>query len=145
MNGPVEVRACGIDRLGDVGLASAQPAALASTSPRADHPEWDSVVWLNLLTLPGTPGEYRFYREMEQWTLKTFDGAWAAARPEWSKGWAFSNTAGWADEHLLRDVLPSRVSAGKPAGHTFDAATRQLAAFDPHHTYSNDFLGEFLR
>jgi FAD/FMN-containing dehydrogenase len=144
MNGPVEVRACGIDRPSDVGLPHAQPATLGSTSPRPDHPEWDTVVWLNLLTLPGTSGEYRFYREMEQWTLETFDGTWAAARPEWSKGWAFSDSAAWADDQTLHDVLPERVGAGKAHHRDFAWASQQFDALDPHGVYTNGFLKGFF-
>jgi FAD/FMN-containing dehydrogenase len=140
MNGPVEVRACGIDRLADVGITGAQPAALGATSPRVDHPEWNAVVWLNLLTFPGTAGSYRFYREMEQWTIATFDGTWAAARPEWSKGWAFSDTAAWGDAAMLRHTLPALVSAGKPTDGDFRWAMRRLDAHDPHRVFSNGFL-----
>jgi hypothetical protein len=81
---------------------------------------------------------------MEEWTLKTFDGTWAAARPEWSKGWAFSDTASWADEHTLHDVLPERVGAGKAHGRDFGWAAQQLDALDPHGVYTNDFLKTFL-
>jgi hypothetical protein len=144
MNGPVEVRACGIDRIADSGVVGAQPATLGSTSPRVDHPEWDTVVWLNMLTFPGTAGEYRFYREMEEWTLKTFDGQWAAARPEWSKGWAFSDTAAWSSSHTLRHVLPSRVGAGKAHGRDFGWALHRLDSFDPHRVFTNGFLNRFL-
>ena len=36
-------------------------------APRPDHPEWDTAIWLNVLGVPGTPGMFAFYREMEQW------------------------------------------------------------------------------
>jgi FAD/FMN-containing dehydrogenase len=143
MNGPVEVRACGIDRLSDVGISGAQPAALASTSPRTDHPEWDAVVWLNMLTVPHTPNSYAFYRDMERWALATFDGRWAAARPEWSKGWAFSETAPFADPTMLTTTLPAVVNAGRPHHRGFDWAMRRLEAHDPHRVFSNDFLDRF--
>jgi hypothetical protein len=143
MNGPVEVRACGLDDPEHVGIKDAQSSALACTAPRPDHPEWDTVVWLNLLTQPGTPGEYAFYREMERWTIATFDGTWAHARPEWSKGWAFSADAGWSDEKTLRQTIPALVSAGKPHDHGFHWAMRRLDEHDPHRILSNDFLDRF--
>jgi hypothetical protein len=55
MNGPVEIRVTGLDQPGDVGVAGAQPVQLSATRPRPDHPEWDCAVWLDILTVPGTP------------------------------------------------------------------------------------------
>ncbi|NLV78004.1 MAG: FAD-binding protein, partial [Rhodococcus sp.] len=67
LNGPVEIRCCGLDRDEDVRVPSAGPPTIASTRPRPDHPEWDTAIWLNVLGVPGTPGMFAFYREMEQW------------------------------------------------------------------------------
>jgi FAD/FMN-containing dehydrogenase len=143
MNGAVEVRACAIDDPGDVGVADAQVASLACTAPWPDRPEWDTVVWLNMLTQSGTPGEYAFYRAMESWTIATFDGRWAHARPEWSKGWAFTDAAAWRDDRLLSRTIPSLVSAGRPHDHGFHWSMRQFDRHDPHRVFSNRFLDRF--
>lgn len=145
MNGPVEVRACGIDDPNDVAMPGAQSSALGSTAPRVDHPEWDAVLYVNPLTLPGTAGEYRFYRAIEQWLVNTFDGTWAAARPEWSKGWAFSDSAAWADQAMLRHRIPKIVNAGRHRDRGFTWAQARLDALDPHRVFGNGFLDRFAR
>ena len=67
----------------------AGPPTISSMRPRPDHPEWDTAIWLNVLGIPNTPGMYEFYRGMEQWMI-AISGSYAAFRPEWSKGWAFT-------------------------------------------------------
>jgi hypothetical protein len=145
MNGAVEARACGIDDPTHVGVAGAQPAALSSTAPRTDHPEWDTVLYVNPLTIPGTAREYQFYRQLEGWLVHTFDGTWAAARPEWSKGWAFSDNAAWSDPGMLRQQIPKIVNAGRYRNHGFTWAMDRLDALDPHRVFSNHFLNRFAR
>ncbi len=90
LNGPVEIRCCGLDQPGDVRVPSAGPPTISAMRPRPpDHPEWDTAIWLNVLGVPGTPGMFAFYREMEQWMRQRFAGGDSTFRPEWSKGWAF--------------------------------------------------------
>lgn len=143
MNGPVEVRACGIDDPAEAGIPHAQPSAIAGTGQRVDHPEWDTVVWLNPLTIHGTAGQYQFGRDVEQWIVRTFDGRWAAARPEWSKGWAFSARASWDDKAMLQHHIPRIVSAGRHRDRGFRWAMDRLNDLDPHRVFSNGFLDRF--
>ena len=87
------------ERPGRVGWDASAGSATAGASPplsaprRApDRPEWDTVVWINLLTFAGTRDSLAFYRDFERWVLATFDGTRATLRPEWAKGWAFTAT-----------------------------------------------------
>jgi FAD/FMN-containing dehydrogenase len=143
INGPIEIRACGLDRPGDVEIPGAESPALSATVPRRDRPGWDTVLWLNPLTTASTPGQYEFYREIERWTHRHFAGI-ASLRPEWSKGWAGSREALWADEHALRRTIPRTMSAGRRETEDFDWARRRLNRFDPHRVFSNGFLDRLL-
>ncbi|MBB2911505.1 FAD/FMN-containing dehydrogenase [Streptosporangium becharense] len=144
MNGPLEIRVTGLDRPADVQVAGAVSPQLSALRPRPDHPEWDVAVWLDILTVPGTPYSQRFYRETEQWILGNYTGSYAAVRPEWSKGWAYSGSAAWADAHIRDTVVPGAYRAGRPAGDDWDAAVATLDALDPHRVFSNAFLDGLL-
>jgi hypothetical protein len=80
--------------------------------PRPDRPEWDTAIWLNVLGIPGTPGMFAFYREMEQWMRQRFDGVDSVFRPEWSKGWAFSEDRPYEDAEALGDAHALSALAG---------------------------------
>jgi hypothetical protein len=101
-------------------------------------------VWTNVLTFTGTPDEYRFYRDLEQWVLATFDGSWAAPRQEWSKLWAFTDTAAWADPTILHSTIPALHTAGRPADGDWAWALGRFDALDPHRVFTNAFLNAFL-
>lgn len=144
MNGPVEIRCSGLDRAGDVKVPSSGPPQLSALRPRPDHPEWDTAVWLDALTIPGTPDAFSFYRDMEQWMFSNYTGSYAAVRPEWSKGWAYTTSSAWADSTLLGTTIPNAYRAGQPAGDNWDTARATLNAYDPHRIFSNPFLDRLL-
>ncbi|MGW6544967.1 cholesterol oxidase substrate-binding domain-containing protein [Streptomyces massasporeus] len=135
VNGSVEIRVTGLDDPGDTGVAGARPPLLSALRPPADHPEWDTAVWLDILTLPGTPDAETFLREIEGFLLRTFDGGFALTRVEWSKGWAYTDDGVWSDEEVLGAVVPAAV--GRDAWAEADAALDRL---DPHRVYGNAFL-----
>ncbi|MFH9989925.1 cholesterol oxidase substrate-binding domain-containing protein [Streptomyces luteogriseus] len=135
VNGSVEIRVTGLDDPGDAGVAGARPPLLSALRPPADHPEWDTAVWLDVLTLPGTPDAEAFLREIERFLLRTFDGGSALTRVEWSKGWAYTDAGVWSDEEVLGGVVPAAV--GPSAWAEADAALDRL---DPHRVYGNAFL-----
>ena len=140
VNMPVEIRISGLDHAGDIGLAGAQEARLSALAPRPDHPDWDTAVWLAILTIPGTPGMHDFFRDMEQWLLGHYTGDYAGPRPEWSKGWANSSEAAWDDDDILDRVIPAAHSAGKPAALGWRSTMATLARLDPAGVYQNSFL-----
>jgi hypothetical protein len=127
-----------------IGVNGAKPPALAATAPRLDHADWDTLVWTNVLTFTGTPDEYRFYGDLERWILSTFDGTWATPRQEWSKLWAFADTAAWADPTILTQTIPELHTVGRPHDGDWAWALSRLDAFDPHRVFVNDFLNGFL-
>ena len=143
INGPVELRASGIDRVRDSGVAGASEAPLSPTVRVAGRP-WDTAIWINVLTFPGTPDCFTFYREIERFILSSFRGDLALARPEWSKGWAFSANA----SHVAADVIGQRIPAsfrrGRPLDARWDAAVGDLDRLDPHRVFSNAFLDGLL-
>ncbi|MDK1343008.1 cholesterol oxidase substrate-binding domain-containing protein [Streptomyces sp. 378] len=135
VNGSVEIRVTGLDDPGDTGVAGARPPLLSALRPPEDHPEWDTAVWLDVLTLPGTPDAEAFLREIERFLLRAFDGGFARTRVEWSKGWAYTDDTVWSDEEVLGDVVPAAV--GHAAWAEADAVLDRL---DPHRVYGNAFL-----
>ena len=143
INGPLEIRACGLDRPGHAEVAGAEPASLAATTPRRDRPDWDIAVFCNSLTTPGTPGEYGFMREIERWARSNYSG-YATLRPEWSKGWAFTDEAIWADRRSLSKRIPRSLTLGRRADEDWDWARARLNRYDPHRVFSNHFLDRLL-
>ena len=145
MNGPVEIRVTGLDQPDDVGVVGSQPVLLSATRPRPDHPEWDCAVWLDILTIPGTPYANAFYREVEKWCLANFTGDYASVRVEWSKGWGYTDEAAWTDATVLGVSVPAALSDGQPAGHRFCDACTILDELDPHRIYSSPLLDRLFR
>ncbi|UGA36356.1 hypothetical protein JOS77_18330 [Chromobacterium haemolyticum] len=140
MNGPVEIRVTGLDDPSEAVLSGGVAPALSAIRPRPDHPEWNVAVWLDILTLPGTPYANQFYREIEQWIEANFNGSYAAVRPEWSKGWGYTDQAAWADSAMLQTTIPNAFRAGQPAAANWDAAKAALAAYDPYRLFSSPLL-----
>ncbi|MEV4611030.1 cholesterol oxidase substrate-binding domain-containing protein [Kitasatospora sp. NPDC049258] len=141
VNGGVEIRVTGLDDPAVVGVSGARAPLLSALRPRTDRPDWDTAVWLDVLTLPGTPGMHRFCRELEQYLLRTFDGTRAGLRVEWSKGWAYTDTAAWAEPELLDRTVPA--SLGEADG--WAEAVSVLDRHDPARVFSNAFLDRLLR
>ncbi|MDJ0393378.1 cholesterol oxidase substrate-binding domain-containing protein [Rhodococcus sp. G-MC3] len=144
INGPVEIRCCGMDDPADVVVDSAGPPTISAMRPRPDHPEWNTAVWLNVLGVPGTPGMFAFYREMEQWMRGHYSGGWATFRPEWSKGWAFSSELPYKDAGVIENTLPDTYRAGVPSTENWDTARATYNELDPHRIYSNTMIDQLL-
>ncbi|MFF1325582.1 cholesterol oxidase substrate-binding domain-containing protein [Streptomyces chartreusis] len=135
VNGSVEIRVTGLDDPADVGVDGARTPLLSALRPPVDRPEWDTAVWLNVLTLPGTPYAEAFLREIERFVLRTFDGGYAMARVEWSKGYAYTDDAAWSDGEVLGSVVPG--SFGEEG---WGQAAGVLERLDPHRVFRNAFL-----
>jgi len=141
VTGQVEIRVAGVDRAADCGVPGAPPPALSAARPRADHPDWDVVVWFDVLTFPTAPGAHAFYREMERFFFTTYQG-YAAVRAEWSKGWGYTTAAAWADGPFVTGTVPDSYRQGPDP--TWDAAVDALDALDPHRLFTNPFLDRLL-
>ncbi|MFE1881649.1 cholesterol oxidase substrate-binding domain-containing protein [Streptomyces diastatochromogenes] len=140
VNGSVEIRVTGLDDPADTGVAGARAPLLSALRPSGARPEWDTAVWLDVLTLPGTPYAEAFLRELERFLLDTFDGGYARARVEWSKGWAYTEDAVWSDAEVLGTAVPGSFDAG-----VWEQAVGILDRLDPHRVFSNGFLDRLLR
>jgi FAD/FMN-containing dehydrogenase len=138
VNGQVEIRVTGLDDPSDVESPGARAPLLSALRPRADHPEWDTAVWLDVLTLPGTPDAPEFYRELERFLLTTYDGEHALTRVEWSKGWAYTDAAAWSDPAVLGTAVPASFDDGE--GADWDATAAVLDRLDPYRVFDNAFL-----
>jgi FAD/FMN-containing dehydrogenase len=142
VNGQVEIRVTGLDHPSDADSAGARAPLLSALRPRADHPEWDTAVWLDVLTLPGTPDAEAFYRELERFLLTTYDGEYALTRVEWSKGWGYTDEAAWSDEEVLGTAVPASFRDG--AGQGWDEAAAVLDRLDPHRLFGTALLNRLF-
>lgn len=129
VNGSVEIRVTGLDDPAEAGLAGARTPSLSALRPDPAHPEWDTAVWLDVLTLPGTPYAEAFNREVERFLLSAYDGTRARTRVEWSKGWAYTDEAAWSDEEVLGTAVPESFGAA------WGEAAATLDRLDPHRVF----------
>ena len=145
LNGPLELRVCGLDHGGHVGGTGTASPVLSAMRPHPRRPEWDAAVWLNVLTFAATPESQPFLRELERWILRKHRGAHSMVRPEWSKGWAHSGRTPWADRGMLTKSIPAAYRAGRRRDDDWDWAVARLDRYDPHHVFSNAFLDRLVR
>ena len=73
-----------------------------------------------------------------------YTGSYAAVRPEWSKGWAYTDTAAWSDPTMLTSTIPDAINAGQNPGDSWANALATLDSYDPHRVFSNAFLNTFM-
>lgn len=142
VNMPFEVRLCGVDDSGEVLVDSAGVPDLSAVRPRADRQDWDTAIWMNVVSIPGTAGLPAFLREMERWMVANYSGDYATFRPEWSKGWAFTEQAAYQDDEFLTSTVPATFRAGGDGNWDFALAT--LDEHDPHRVFSNTFIDRVL-
>ncbi|WP_225849282.1 cholesterol oxidase substrate-binding domain-containing protein [Streptomyces sp. HPF1205] len=142
VNGQVEIRVTGVEDPAVCGVPGARPPLLSALRPRVDRPDFDTAVWFDILSLPGTPALDRFYRDIEQFLFTTLDGDRSAVRVEWSKGWAYTDAAAWSDPDVLGRLIPAALRAGGGPG--WDEAVTTLDRLDPHRVLSTPFLDGLL-
>ncbi|MFJ4946739.1 cholesterol oxidase substrate-binding domain-containing protein [Streptomyces sp. NPDC088760] len=140
VNGSVEIRVTGLDDPAETGVRGARAPLLSALRPSAAHPEWDTAVWLDVLTLPGTPYAEAFLSELEDFLLGRYDGGYALARVEWSKGWGYTADAAWSDARVLGTAVPGSFGAD-----VWGRAVAVLDRLDPHRVFGNGFLDRLLR
>ncbi|MFD7919386.1 cholesterol oxidase substrate-binding domain-containing protein [Streptomyces sp. NPDC059740] len=140
----MEIRVTGVDDPSWAGTPGALAPALSAVTPRPDHPEWDTAVWLDVLTLPGTPGAHRFYRDLERALFTAFDGTdRSALRVEWSKGWAYTDEAAWSDAEVIGHRIPGGFPAG-PGNAGWEATLATLRGLDPHGVLESPLLRDLM-
>jgi FAD/FMN-containing dehydrogenase len=140
MNGPVEIRVTGLDQPTEWLPPGSVAPALSATRPDDNHPEWDTAIWLDILTMPDTPDANKFYHEMENWIFKNYTGDYAMARVEWSKGWGYTNDGTWSNKNVLNTLIPQSLG-GKDK---WDAAIKILNRYDPNNIFSSPMLKKLM-
>jgi FAD/FMN-containing dehydrogenase len=140
VNGTVEIRVTGLDDPADAELEGAHAPLLSALRPSEEHPEWDTAVWLDVLTLPGTPHAEQFLREVERFLLRTYDGGHGLTRVEWSKGWAYTDDEVWDDDEVIGTTVPASFGEGG-----WGQAAATLDRLDPHRVFDNAFLDRLFR
>ncbi len=144
INGPLEVRVTGLDTATEVTQENAVVPSLSPLRPISDKPQWDIAVWLDILTFPGTEYAIEFFREFERWLFQEFNGTYASARVEWSKGWAYSENAAWEDEDIIKNSIPASFNEGQPADNHWASAISLLNTYDPYHIFRSPLLEKML-
>jgi FAD/FMN-containing dehydrogenase len=144
MNGPIELRVTGLDVASEVAVSGAQTPQLGPLRPRPDQPSWNCAVWIDALTIPGTPGAAAFYTQLESWLLSHYTGSYAGVRFEWSKGWAYSASGGWTNASVLGTTIPAMYTTGQASGDGWSAALATLDSYDPNRIFSNGLLDTLM-
>jgi len=144
MNAAVEIRVCGLDRPEDCRVPGAQVPLLSALRPWPQHPEWDTAVWFDILSLPGTPAANRYYAELEQWIYANYVGDYAGVRVEWSKGWAYTDGGAYMNDETLQVRIPAAFTADTPLGADFRTAVDMLDRLDPFRIFSTKFLDRLM-
>ena len=144
MNGPTEFRVTGLDQTSDVVMTGAQQPQLGALRPRPDQPTWNCAVWIDALTIPGTPYADQFYTQLEAWMLSHYTGSYAGIRFEWSKGWAYTNSAPWTDTTALGTTIPAMYTSGQGSGDGWSAALATLDSYDPHRVFASPFHDQLM-
>lgn len=141
----LELRCTGLDYAADAGTPSAEVPSLSALAPRADHQEWDTAIWLNLMSLPRTPGEHVFRRDLERWLFATYTGDYATVRAEWTKNWGYTDQGCWKNTTVLREFVPNSFRYARTKDNGWDWAMQRLYELDPRRVFSNEFLDDLLR
>jgi hypothetical protein len=144
MNSAVEIRVCGLDRPEDCLVPGAQVPLLSALRPWPQHPAWDTAVWFDILSIPGTPTANEYYTELEEWIYANYVGDYAGVRVEWSKGWAYTAAGGHTSDETLGVRIPASFSVGMPANADFRAAVDMLDRLDPFRIFSTRFLDRLM-
>ncbi|WP_460406201.1 cholesterol oxidase substrate-binding domain-containing protein [Actinophytocola sediminis] len=139
INQALVLRFSGTDDPAEVGHPGARSPQLSAARHRSDQPEFDIIMWLDVLTTPGVSGTHRFYHQLEQWLVSNY-ASYAGIRPEWSKGWAFTDTSAWSDPTILDEIIPAAYRYRQPADDNWDTAVETLNALDPHGVLTSPLL-----
>ena len=136
VNSCVEIRVTGVDDPSEVDVPGAEAPSLSAARPVDGRPEYDTVVWLDALTLPGTAHEHTFFAEMEAFIRTNYAG-YAVARPEWAKRWASTDAGPWTDAQVMSEEIPAAFPEWEWTRSTFDR-------YDPARLFSNPLLDRLM-
>jgi Cholesterol oxidase, substrate-binding/FAD binding domain len=142
INSPMEIRVTALDDPSKIVAPSAQSPVISSLSvdPVVEQAGWDVACWFDVLTVipDGDPQQaYRFYADFEAW-LKSHFGTGFRVCPEWSKGWAYTNSGAWNDSMFgeIRNLFTN----GRAADDTWAWEVETLARYDSAGLFTNPLL-----
>lgn len=141
-NGPMEIRATTLDKPGVV--TNGEPPSFSAIHTLNDHPDYDIVIWFDVLCVPFTEYLEEAMNLLEQFILDEFNGVYASVRPEWAKGWAYTNESTWTDTDFIRKFIPSTFPS-TTATDGWNWAVATLDAYDPHRIFTNSFIDDLLQ
>ena len=136
-NGPVEIRVTGVDDPADCGVAGAVEPVLSPTRRVPGRPDLDTAVWLDILTLPGTPTAMDFFTEIEQWILNRYSGGDTRVRVEWSKGCGYTHSGAWTSSQVIDSFVPDSLPG-------FSDAAALLRSYDPAGIYTSPLTSQLF-
>lgn len=145
INSPLEIRVTSLDDPAQVGVPTGTTAespviSALSYDEEARNNNWDVALWLDVLTLPGTPHSNDFYEELEVWIQNRFKGAAGRPMPEWSKGWAYTTNGAWTSSDYMESVRQMfTTSRGDENNWNYEVAT--LAKYDKSNLFTDELLG----
>ncbi len=145
VNAAMEIRCTTVDDRTSLGVADPAPAALAPThSVNPLDPTIDTVIWLNVGSVTGTPGAFDFFTALEAWLIKTYgSGSPNYLRPEWSKAFAYTSSGPWTNTATLQYIRKA-YSQSTDGTFTFDWAAETLSEYDGANLFTNGFLKELF-
>jgi hypothetical protein len=144
VNSPLEIRVTSLDDPALVGV----PAGVTAQSPLisalsydevAKENNWDVALWLDVLTLPGTPYSNEFYEELEEWIQQRFSGTAGRPMPEWSKGWAYTSEGGWTNTAFMESIR-EMFTTGRSNDNNWNYEVATLAKYDKANLFTNPLL-----
>jgi hypothetical protein len=145
INAAMEIRCTTVDRQNALPVPSSSPPALAAThSVTPGDPTLDTVIWLNLGTITGTPGSNEFYTALETWLIQTWGTPQPQQpnllRPEWSKAWAYTAAGPWTNAATIQTIRAMYNQPTPTAPLTLQWAKNTLAQYDAAHLFTNPLL-----
>lgn len=150
INSPLEIRVTGLDDPSKIVAPGGQTAtspviSSLSVDPVVQQNGWDVACWFDVLTLipPGDPQKaFQFYAELEAWFISHFASGYRVC-PEWSKGWAYTNTGAWTSAPFMQSIRDT-FTTGRPSGDTWAWDVSTLAKYDSANLFSNPFLDQLF-
>jgi hypothetical protein len=145
INSALEIRVTNLDDPQYVAVTpgmKAESPVISSLSQDelATHNQWDIALWVDVLTMPGTPGSNQFYREIEDWLLQRFSGNAGRVLPEWSKGWAYTDNGGpWTNQQFIENIRQS-FTTNRDSNNNWKFEVETLKKYDRYNLFSNPLL-----
>ncbi|NET24270.1 cholesterol oxidase substrate-binding domain-containing protein [Okeania sp. SIO1I7] len=143
INSPVEIRATSLDKPDEVpgAISYGRPVISSIASNQlTDQKGWDVALWIDVLTLPGTPHSNEFFSELEKWFLEHFTGDQWLVVPEWSKGWAYTKDFGpWTDPAFF-EYIRQNFTTDREDDDNWQYEVNTLAKYDKFNLFFSPLL-----